>query len=436
MYMEVKYLNNLNEIESLLKGVEIPNKASGPFYYIKEPKEGLFVESDKLIPIKGPEELKKYIYFEDIKLLEAINSRFIPIYEVYVDSDGEKKTKLIFSEEDYTEYRKKISGIDCYGTGDYILSDDLYFPELQPYLDQIDRNIREIEKNRKEIDAQVIKKIGDKGFSVGIGGDSGCDLELIETGSTSRYTNTPSREGEKPDFDFVVRCNPEDTWATKDILYNDLDAGGHIDKTSTYRVRLTDVPISGLDSKVDLDFSLIPQKKQYLSSDEAISVRLEKIRSVSEEKYRLVLANIMFAKDLLKKADVYKPSRSRQDGKRSSGGLGGIGIENWILQNGGSFIDAAVDFLSHSGGKDFIDFEKEFSIMNPGFNHVAVSKGVWPHDNFVVNNMRQDGYLKMRDTLIATLKEVSRRMKEQESMDIMLEDDEELKDSLSSVKTI
>ena len=70
----------------------------------------------------------------------------------------------------------------------------------------------------------------------------------------------------------------------------------------------------------------------------------------------MVLANIIYAKKILKEAKAYKPFRS----DRTQGGLGGVGIENWILQYGGSFIDAARDFLRHAEGKEFIDFQKEY----------------------------------------------------------------------------
>ena len=116
-------------------------------------------------------------------------------------------------------------------------------------------------------------------------------------------------------------------------------------------------------------------------------------------KYRKVVANIMYAKALLKEAGAYKPSRGILDGDRDFGGLGGVGIENWILQYGGSFIEAAKDFIKHAEGKDFIDFEKEYAIMDFGQDHVSTSKGEFPFHNFVMRNMRYKGFELMRDTL-------------------------------------
>lgn len=121
------------------------------------------------------------------------------------------------------------------------------------------------------------------------------------------------------------------------------------------------------------------------------------------ERYRMVIANIMYAKDMLKKSGAYKPARGILDGDRANGGLGGVGIENWVLQYGGSFIDAAQDFVKVAEGKEFLEFEQVYPLMDFGCNHVAKSKNEWPYDNFVVNNMRYMGYEKMRAALVEFL---------------------------------
>ena len=86
-------------------------------------------------------------------------------------------------------------------------------------------------------------------------------------------------------------------------------------------------------------------------------------------------------------------------GSYSEGGLGGIGIENWILQNGGSFEKAAREFLNFSEGKDFEAFGNAYQIWDFGENHLAEKKGFYKHDNFIKNNMTSDGYLKMKQAL-------------------------------------
>mgnify|MGYP007057773397 CR=1 FL=1 len=61
---------------------------------------------------------------------------------------------------------------------------------------------------------------------------------------------------------------------------------------------------------------------------------------------------------VLKDPDVnaYKPRRTDAE----QGGIGGIGVENWILQNGGSFVQACRSFLAVAFDKNgcLIPFEE------------------------------------------------------------------------------
>lgn len=118
-------------------------------------------------------------------------------------------------------------------------------------------------------------------------------------------------------------------------------------------------------------------------------------KKTNPEKYKYVVANILLAKQVLKQAEVYKPNR----GEVPQGGLGGVGIENCILQNGGSFIDAAKDFLEAAEGKSFEEFKVNYQIWDFGDNHLAERRGQYPHDNFVANNMSEAGYSKMKKAL-------------------------------------
>ena len=131
------------------------------------------------------------------------------------------------------------------------------------------------------------------------------------------------------------------------------------------------------------------------STDECIKDRLRTIRDMSEEKYQKVLANIVMAKEVLK--DVYKP---RHAGKNPQGGLGGVGIENWILQNGGSFEHAAREFVRISENKSFEEFTKEYAVWDFGENHLSFRKqDEYMHDSFVRDNMTEEGYYKMQEVL-------------------------------------
>jgi len=386
-------IDNLNDFMKFLKNEEIIFSKTGKAIYYCEELNMLILDK-KNIPIyrKAPE-LTGARFVEDIKLLETMAERFIPI----IDMDTRE---ILFTYEDYLVYRKKMSGLKEYNTGNYIFSDNLYFDGLDYYLNLIDRNMREVKNHSDVVKNEFTRIMNEIGLSVTVGCNSGGDVELIEAGSTSRFTNVPTVGGDKKwDLDFTVRIDPSKTWKVKEALENGFIAGGHITRTSAYKVRLTDVVINGLDKPIDLDFSLTPQKEKYLSTEDALSERLNNMREQDEFKYRLVLANIMYAKDMLKKSGAYKPSRGILNGNREYGGLGGVGIENWILQYGGSLIDATTDFLVHAEGKEFIEFEKEYAIMDFGQDHVSTSKKEFPYHNFIMRNMRYKGFEIMRECL-------------------------------------
>ncbi len=387
--MEIIGIRDLATLENMLKGKQVESTPDTPFLYITGETEAIVIDNSKLRPFRKVPEVTTFMNIEDIKLLEVINNRYIQI----IDKDTKE---VLFTEEEFFEYRKKMSGIKTYNAGDFIFADNIYFPELDYYLELIDRNIEEVNYHRKAVYEEIINIFKKYNLTVTIGCNSGGDIELVEAGSTARYTNIPSSDKNKKwDFDFTVRLDEEKTWLVKDILEKELKAEGHITRTSKYKVRLIDVTIPGLEKTLDLDFSLTPQKEKYLSTDDAINERLDNMKENDYERYRLVIANIMYAKELLKKAGSYKPSRGILEGDRANGGLGGVGIECWILQHGGSFIEAAKDFLSHAEGKTFKEFECSYSIMDFGMNHVSKSKREWPYDNFVINNMRYLGYEKM-----------------------------------------
>ena len=379
-------------LEKFLKGEPYETNNGGPIYYVEEINTFL-VDQSKLFTYRKAPALTGPRFIEDMKLLETMANRYVPIL------DRESK-ELLFTKEQFINYRKKMSGLKEYGTGDYIFADNLSFEGIDYYLNLIDKNIEDVNRELNPVIQEFKRVMAEIGLTVTVGLNTGGDIELVEAGSTSRYTNIPSPDSNsKWDFDFTVRMDPDKVWMVKEALETKLNAKGHITRTSNYKVRLTDVTIPGLDQPLDLDFSLTPQKKKYLATEEALSERLYNMRSQDEDKYRLVVANIMYAKAYLKAAGVYKPSRGILNGDRDFGGLGGVGIENWILQYGGSFEAAARDFLAHAEGKNFIEFEKEYAIMDFGQDHVSTSKGEFPYHNFVMRNMRYKGYELMREAL-------------------------------------
>ena len=391
-------IKDLMDFMNFLNDKEINFENNNCAIYYSKDDEVLVVDQEKLTPYRKVPSLTGPRFIESMKLLETMSGKHIPIIDKITK-------KILFTKEEFLIYRKKMSGLKEYNTGDYIFSDNLYFDGLDYYLNLIDDNINNTKKQLNPIILEFKRVIESIGLSVTTGSNSGGNVELIEAGSTTRYTNVSSLSGDqKSDFDFTIRIDPDKTWYVKEALETKLNAGGHITRTSSYKVRLTDVIIPNLEKKVDLDFSLTPQKEKYLSTEDALSERLNNMKEQDELKYRLVLANIMYAKDILKKAGAYKVARGILDGNRDYGGLGGVGIESWILQYGGSFIDAAKDFIFHAEGRDFIDFEKEYAIMDFGQDHVSTSKKEFPYHNFIMRNMRYKGYEIMKTLLYDFIK--------------------------------
>ena len=112
--------------------------------------------------------------------------------------------------------------------------------------------------------------------------------------------------------------------------------------------------------------------------------------------YRQVLANIIYAKQFLKAAGVYKQWRNPE--AKGVGGLSGVGVENWILQHGGSFKQAARDFLAVADNyPKFEDFCVHYPVWDYGENHKGTMNK--PHGNFVADSMNRAGYNRMKQAL-------------------------------------
>ena len=228
-------------------------------------------------------------------------------------------------------------------------------------------------------------------------------VEIIDTGSTGRQTNAPG----SGDFDYLARLDRSilnDPTKKQQITDALLAAFGRENDGSAIvngNLRLKQVSIDGLAEPVDIDitFAQKTNKVQY-PTDAALADRLTNIKNQSETKYQQVLANIIYAKQFLKAAGAYKPRRSPE--AKGIGGLGGVGIENWILQHGGSFKQAARDFLSVADNcSSFEDFCAHYPVWDYGENHKGIRSK--PHDNFVADNMNPEGYERMKEALRAVV---------------------------------
>ena len=343
-------------------------------------------------------------YDKRIGLEIAMNGFYIPVFD--------KKGTRVFTPEDYDLLRSKMSGIEYFNAGEYQFSDDLLIPGVAEMARELPSSREDIIKKRTAIYKAIKEALKEQGLDLKLGFDGDLSegtAELIDTGSTGRFTNMPG-DG---DFDFMLKLDRkvhDDANKMQKIKEGLLKAFSHDDKgvIGSGDFRLKGVELPDLTMTVDIDITFEPKTdKVEFSTDEALKQRLEAMREQDREKYLLVVSNILLAKKLLKQYEVYKPNR----GEVPQGGLGGVGIENWIIQNGGSLKKAAESFLEAAEGKSFEEFQKTYVIWDFGENHLVTRRNIYPHDNFVYN-MSAEGYDKMKKVLKVYLQSLKEQKEE------------------------
>lgn len=322
----------------------------------------------------------------------AMNGFYIPVANL--------EGKIVFTPHDYDQIRAKMQGLSHYDEYDYVFSDNLVSEETTYFAEQIAQSNYEVQEKRAKINEVIKRSLQELGLHLKptIDGDlTEGYVELIDTGSTGRGTNKPG-DG---DFDFMMRLDknilssPTKMTELKQTLLRNLGKENSSEFTPQGDFRLKDVEITP-DIIVDIDITFTEKTNHVTySTDMSLQDRLSTIQKTNPEKYKYVIANILLAKQVLKQGGVYKPNR----GEQPQGGLGGVGIENWVLQHGGSFSDAARSFLVASQGKSFAEFKACYEIWDFGENHLAERRGQYAYDNFVANNMSEAGYEKMLQVL-------------------------------------
>ena len=313
--------------------------------------------------------------------------------------------------------RQQMSGLSYYHTGDYQFAPDselelpstrvgeTTIPSTSTIIEEIPEGISDTDRKHAVINQAIkeaITNIPDLNLSYKdyLDGDLTENIvEMIDTGSTGRQTNAPG----SGDFDYIARLDrsilndPTKKQQITDALLNAFGRENDGSAIVNGNLRLKQVSIDGLAEPVaiDITFTQKTNKVQY-STDMALADRLTNIKEQSEHKYQQVLANIIHAKQFLKAAGAYKPRRSPE--AKGIGGLGGVGIENWVLQHGGSFKQAARDFLSVADScSSFEDFCAHYPVWDYGENHKGIKSK--PHDNFVADNMNPEGYERIKEAL-------------------------------------
>ena len=351
-----------------------------------------------------------YIIYDEQggKYEDNIYKLIIPMVKngLYIPILAKQDNRVLFSVDDYNRLRQKMDGLTRYGINSYNISNNIDAPVYEEIASQIDDSTNMIRGIKTKIIQTINEGLGNKYNIIQYinGKLDKNELQILDTGSTSRSSNIPY-DG---DFDFIIRINrEEDVNPTlkqefiKNVIskFDIVDSGKIVDGDIKGMI----VRIDGNEYPLDLSFTLKTDKVSY-STEMCVSDRLNTIQNLYPDKYELVLANIIYAKKYLKENGCYKK------GSFGQGGLGGIGVENWILQNGGSFYDAAKSFVSNAfyengTKKDFNAFIKDYSIWDFGENFYTDRRNRQKgynyslHDNFVKNNMTPEGFDKMTDAL-------------------------------------
>ena len=350
-----------------------------------------------------------------LKMLLAKKGIYKPVY----DFTG----KLVFTKKEYDTIRSKLDGISYYKTiteeeKAYPIVDTslLYFPGIEELVTEMQQDRSKQQEKRKIITDKIkeilVSSLGATQINDTILNDlSQGNIDLLETGSTSRGTNVPG----DADYDFMTRVGRNDLNNT-DAVIRDLNSlfSPQTNISHDNRFRGKDIKLDGIEEPIDIDISFTQKRdKVDYSTDTCLSDLLRTIEKEYPEQFPLVKANIVYAKKILKAGKAYKSRRSSE----AEGGLGGIGVEYWILQNGGSFINAVNSFLAQAV-KDgniipYEEFKDKYQVWDFGKNHEpkeikigsserlgSSEKIVFPYDEFVSCNMSKEGYLKMTKTLL------------------------------------
>lgn len=326
-------------------------------------------------------------------------------YMPIVDEDG----KLLLSPKEFDEIRRSFfAGVTELGGPAFALGEVKGQGGDQGHQAALETIVakKHIERSKlKETTAQVrgiIEQVaGQLGMAMHESGDTSLlGVRLYDTGSSGRETNVPGAF----DYDWVMKLDIADMKRVNQVHDALLAACTTLDGTpheadKSDQLRMLGVRLPGLEEPVDIDVGLVPKYEiDVFESHDAVKSRLESVRrEQGEAAHDQVVANIVLTKQVLKDAKAYKK------GEFGEGGLGGIGVENWVLSHGGDTL-AAFKTL-HSAATDasgarrpFEEFKADYKILDPGIN---VKFGF--HDNFILQ-LTESGYQKMTHAIQEYLK--------------------------------
>lgn len=332
---------------------------------------------------------------EKLAFVMAQKDFYIPV----VDRQG----RILFSYEDYLEHRKFFRGLKKFNGEDLAYHatdvDDKHFGEIERMQQEIPHNQESVMRIKDKIFSiinDILKNVGVETRDQYTNNILGA--EIIDTGSTARLTNMSNNF----DFDLAIRIDQHDLGKINEIVEalrerlnpestHRSSVGG---KKSFFHYQFRGDRCHGIEGEgvLDIDIGFISKSNLYdFGTHDAISDKLIWLKeNVSEQAYNDAIANIVFTKEFLKRAEVYK--------KMEENGIGGVGVENWILANGGnamvafrSFLDAAID--DRGSIVPLRKFQDRYKLMDPGLNLRDMK-----HDSYF-DKLSQSSYEKMVDAI-------------------------------------
>jgi hypothetical protein len=334
-----------------------------------------------------PKELEK-LYFEI-----AQNGYYTPV----ADTSG----KVIFTQEMYDEYRKSFAGLEKFDAPalNYhpTTASEHSFNRVSEIAIAIPEDSKRVEQATQTIRGEIEQSLGSLGISLRPEFDTSIlGAELLDTGSTGRHTNTPGDF----DFDFSLKLDAKDFPKAAELaqtikgLMTFTEDNSHQENGGYYQLRVKGVTSIGtkqLEKPLDIDIGFASKSDlSVYGSHDAIRDKLNYIKSHDgQEAYEKTIANVILTKQILKEGHAYK--------KQEDGGFGGVGVENWLLANGGNMEEAFKSFkdAAYENGQrlPYDKFKEKYKILDPGTN--IKFQG---HDNFV-EVLKPNGYENMLNTI-------------------------------------
>ncbi len=280
----------------------------------------------------------RWIILKDPKRREMLDLQMDIVANGYYVAITNLAGEILFSPEEFDQLKMLYAGSDLYPGSDFPLERDLSTDAEHKTLKRLQKQIFQerpkIKKIKNEIEKALQEALLRVGIPLRVSKELAMGAEIMNTGSTSRGTSIP---GETVDFDVVIRLDEVDI-KKQDMMKNALDLAlpGTFQDGATAQWRRIGVLIEGTPVDIDVTFTHKPEV-QGIPSHSMAERRLKALDQQTAIEADYIRANIVFAKQILKKAGVYK---------KLDGGIGGIGVENWILQSGGSFERARTEFLA------------------------------------------------------------------------------------------